>query len=186
MQASSSNVDRARDARRHADNDTVRNAFLPSPQPEPLAAVVYNWQRTLSRSEFDATFGQYFQDTNILIGTIQSFNLGPDINGSQVRMSFTMSRPAREEDKEKSHSSNQEELHAAIQAELKHLSRIVAPYDDPVGRSRTENDDLYRWNIWTLRFPRPDLDELAQRGVLFIGDAAHAMPIFAGEVSIAS
>lgn len=42
-------------------------------------------------------------------------------------------------------------------------------------------DDLYLWRIRSLRFPRDELVHAADLSAIFVGDAAHAMPIFAGE-----
>lgn len=58
---------------------------------------------------------------------------------------------------------------------------LAGPFQRLLAADRIRNDDLYHWPMRSLRVPQQLLNRSIDSNVVFIGDAVHAMPIFAGE-----
>lgn len=72
-----------------------------------------------------------------------------------------------------------EEMRAALDALRPQIAKPYASVLDPAVLERTT---LYHWAMRSVRVPLPAfLSTLQSEKVAFIGDAAHAMPIFLGE-----
>jgi monooxygenase len=58
---------------------------------------------------------------------------------------------------------------------------LVPPFSTLVNADDIKKDKVYNWRIRSVYISRAQLDQAAKRGVVFIGDSVHAMPIFGGE-----
>jgi monooxygenase len=58
---------------------------------------------------------------------------------------------------------------------------LVPPFSTLINADDIKKDKVYNWRIRSVYISRADLDQAAKRGVVFIGDSVHAMPIFGGE-----
>lgn len=58
---------------------------------------------------------------------------------------------------------------------------LAPPFSALVDADAIKKDKVHNWRIWAVQATRGDLDEAAETGVVFVGDAVHAMPIFGGE-----
>ena len=169
----------------------VRKIFVPNVDPSPVDATVYNWLRTVSRLDYDHTIGPYMRGTNVIVSAAESTSLGcslVDITRDSVRLSWTIcllptSAGSADStlDTIEANRPSQQGLNVTIQAHLSSLIPLAPPFDDLLERTLTQDDELYHWQMRKLEFPRPNLDALAAKRILFIGDAVHSMPIFAGE-----
>jgi monooxygenase len=67
-------------------------------------------------------------------------------------------------------------------AEMKNLGPLAKPFDFALSNELLEQAKLYHWPMRIVRISNSDLSSQAlQHHIAFIGDAAHAIPIFAGE-----
>ena len=65
--------------------------------------------------------------------------------------------------------------------ELGHIEDLPEPFSDMFDPKRVANDRLLHWLMRAGLASLEDLCALAAKGLLFIGDAVHALPILGGE-----
>lgn len=99
-----------------------------------------------------------------------------------VDLDWTYSR-ARNGDSDALWMPNRGEIIAVPQHLLKEIrsKNLVPPFSTLVNADAIKKGKVYNWRIWSMQVKRQELDPAAETGVVFIGDAVHAMPIFGGE-----
>lgn len=107
-----------------------------------------------------------------------------DHTESEVRISWTLTWCPTQADQ---YESDRQSIHDANKIPLSFYDRLaqIGPLAEPF--QSVLNLDLARrtakcsWLMRSVRVPKVDLMRTAQKGIVFVGDAAHAMPIVAGE-----
>ncbi|KAL9032942.1 MAG: hypothetical protein Q9214_007745 [Letrouitia sp. 1 TL-2023] len=165
--------------------------------PEVLPAVVFHGDLELPIPTFHSLLAPYMGKSNILAGVGDSFNTPitiADVTPSAVHLDWSYSRPAF---RKESPSSNKEipdplfnptrTLEQARQIPEQLLTDLAtaglaAPFRDILNPAQIRKNGCYNWLSQSVFIPRAGgLDQGIERGVVFVGDAAHAMPIFGGE-----
>jgi monooxygenase len=72
-------------------------------------------------------------------------------------------------------------MRSLLNDELARLGPLASPLGELLEPTQTSGDEMFNWLMRSVHIPADDLGRLAGQRVAFIGDAAHAMPIFAGE-----
>ena len=153
-----------------------------------LPYVVFNGKREISLAEYHDTIRKHLE-TNSSAQTLRGNVLlkisVDDIHGSQVSLSYTYSRPARESN-DPLHNpdrplSKATDIPDAFFRELADLPELQPPFNEIFNVEEVRKDRLLHW---LMRVVLPELSEairLAALDVVLIGDAAHATPILGGE-----
>jgi hypothetical protein len=166
----------------------VRSILYPSIKPVIFPAVVINGQRRLDRSTFNTILAPYMNSSNVLIGVANNTTLGVSINDfttTHVDISWTYSRPAHIDstsdplyrpEREKDEATK---IPQAFFTELSELAPLASPFAQFYNIDTVRSSKLYNWLMRIIQIPRQDLDSSIGSNAVLLGDAAHAMPIFA-------
>lgn len=107
-----------------------------------------------------------------------------DYTSEHVDVSYTYSRPARENDplhKPDRPIPGATGIPEQFYKELEDLKDLQQPFDIIFNSARVRRDRLLHWLMRSTLGGPVEFDHLAKQGVLLIGDAIHAMPILGGE-----
>jgi monooxygenase len=181
----------------------VRAKIIPKVVPETIPVVVYHGEFTLSHAEFDTLLRPLMGNGNILAGIGDDFNTPitmADVTSTHVHLDWSYSRNARiagpDEDQSQvdplyipcstgGFSSKSPSLPLdALAAELAPRS-LAHPWSEILSPVKILSGD-YKIVYWTSRCVTVSHEEemtsaAKSSGVVFVGDAWHAMPIFGGE-----
>jgi 2-polyprenyl-6-methoxyphenol hydroxylase-like FAD-dependent oxidoreductase len=171
-------------------HSTTRQTLLPSMELQILPYAVYNGKRRIIEPEAIERLLQYFKDsTSIqkLYGNIRLDISINDVKDSQLDLSYTFSRPAKQSGAEDAlHRPNRSKEAATdtpneLFDELGSLQNLAPPFSDLFDPAQVRDDRLLHWLMRTVVLDNGDIEKLASQGILLIGDAAHATPILGGE-----
>jgi hypothetical protein len=149
---------------------------------------VVNGQQRLDRSTFDSSLAPYMNSSNVLAGVADNAMLAISINdltSTHVDISWTYSRPVHTDlhsdslykpDRTVDESTI---IPEAFFNELNELAPLALPFSDFYNADATRCSKLYNWLMRIIRIPRQDLNSSISSNAMLLGDAAHAMPIFA-------
>lgn len=152
-----------------------------------MPLVHYHSEVKLSRQEFDRIVKPLSGDSNILAGVGDGFNTPiavSKITRTQVYLSCSYSRPICGDNDPlyRPHVSTVEgkEVPQALLDEL--VSRKLAkPWAHFLNPEAIQEHQAYHWISRCVLMTRDDVEKGAKKGIVFVGDSWHAMPIFGGE-----
>ncbi|KAI9042713.1 FAD-dependent monooxygenase nscC [Aspergillus affinis] len=169
-------------------HSAVRSQILPHIVPEVVPAVVYHGEFQVSRDDFDRFVRPLSGDANILAGVGDGFNTPIticNIDRNQVYLDWSYSRPARGANdnlfcpaSKATHRTN--ELPQALLDELASL-KLADPWARYIHPKAIKQHSVFHWISRCVNMTTDEALRGAQLGVVFVGDAWHAMPIFGGE-----
>lgn len=160
---------------------------LPHIQPEILPVVLIHGKVHMSRAQYDSFVQTSLGSSNVAAGVGDNFNTFLTVataGKDDVYLDWSYSRAKQGEgDGDPLWMPDRAEVIKVPQHLLKELrSREMAPpFHTLVNADAVKRDKAYNWRARTVTVPPADLDAAARRGVVLVGDAAHAMPIFGGE-----
>jgi len=167
----------------------VRNSLLPGTELNILPYVVFRGTRHVAGSAFKTLYEEKFAGGKVLESRNGDVLLQISINdvrnaGEGVDISYIYSRPAHPDDQ--LHRPDREQQQAAeiselFFAEASKLGELEQPFKDAFDVQRMRGDRMLHWLMRDILLPLDQLTNLAERGVLLIGDAAHATPILGGD-----
>lgn len=161
----------------------MRRTFLPTVEPSIGSTVVYNGERRVARAEFDSVIAPHMPHTNVFAAVADNAMVSltvTEVTSTEVTMTWTYTgQPAGVEIPPVSESP--EGLQSTVANVFAGLGKMALPFSIALTPDQIRQDRLYHWLMRTMRLPRDGLKQMAARGVVIVGDAAHAMPIFAGE-----
>ncbi|RHZ47434.1 FAD-dependent monooxygenase nscC [Aspergillus thermomutatus] len=169
-------------------NSTVRAQVLPDVTPETVPAVLYHGEFQLPRADFDRLFRPHSGDSNILAGVGDGFNAPFAVcnkTRTHVHMDWSYSRPACGSSDDPLYRPNlpseeAKQIPPALVEEL--ASRDLAePWSLFLNGEAIRRHRVFHWTVRCVFVTREDMQRAAGRGVAFVGDSWHAMPIFGGE-----
>ena len=165
----------------------TRQSLSPTMKLQVLPYVVFNGKRLISYPEYMKSLHDYMQD-NVLVqshkGEILLQISLSDISGSEVNLSYTYSRPAKENndalhkpDRPLTDATIPEELYEELAA----LQDLEPPFKLLFDAEKVRDDRVLHWLMRTLMPDPSEAQRLAKHDVVLIGDAVHATPILGGE-----
>lgn len=166
----------------------MRSQILPHIVPEVVPVVVYHGEFHLSREDFDRFVRLISGDSNILAGVGDGFNTPItvcNITKTQVHLDWSYSRPTRRDNDPLFCLTSQKEdqTRQLPQALLDELAshQLAEPWSRYINPETIKQHSVFRWISRCVNMTTDDAQKAAQQGVVFVGDAWHAMPIFGGE-----
>lgn len=175
-------------------------------EPKIHPVVLFHGKAHMSKTKYDTTMRTALNDSNVAAGVGDGFNTfitvasASEEDGVYLDWSYSRARKGSssssisgdDSDKSKDKDTNKDPLWMPDRAELikvpQHLLKeirsrdLAPPFSTLVNADDIKRDKVFNWRIRSVHVPRPALDrEAAARGVVFVGDAVHAMPIFGGE-----
>jgi 2-polyprenyl-6-methoxyphenol hydroxylase-like FAD-dependent oxidoreductase len=172
-------------------HSATRQTLLPSMELQILPYAVYNGKRRIVEPETMEGILQHFKDSTSIQtrhGNIRLDISINDIKDSQLDLSYTFSRPAKQGGAEDALHRPNRSKEAATETptelfdELGALHpNLNAPFNDLFDPKQVRDDRLLHWLMRTLVLEKRDIANLASQGIVLIGDAAHATPILGGD-----
>lgn len=139
----------------------------------------------MTRHEFEAVLKPSLGDSNVLGGVGDNFNTPITIASADndgVHLDWSYSRaiqgvndPLWMPERDQS-SMVPEQLLKEIGSKT-----LVPPFSTLLDTEAIKKGNVHNWLSRSVFIPRHNLDQAAKQGVVFVGDSAHAMPIFGGE-----
>ncbi|KAI9725560.1 MAG: hypothetical protein M1828_003048 [Chrysothrix sp. TS-e1954] len=168
-------------------HSAVRKQFAPEAAVNVLPYAVYNSRRRVPMSEWKTSYQPHFRDkapTYTLVCHISKtrFEIAVnDFRAEDVDISCNFSRPAKGHDE--LHNPNRpladaKVIPGALFEELADVSdRLKGPFAHAFDPERTRQSKVLHWLMRTTLVELDKLKQLARLNIVFIGDAAHAVPI---------
>lgn len=139
----------------------------------------------MTRHQFESDLKPSLGDSNVLGGVGDNFNTPITISNADengVHLDWSYSRPIQGPE-DPLWMPERAQTSAAPEELLKETAgkTLVPPFSTLLDTEAIKKDEVYNWLSRSVFIPRHNLDQAAKQGVVFVGDSAHAMPIFGGE-----
>ncbi|UPX16334.1 uncharacterized protein EKO05_0006742 [Ascochyta rabiei] len=168
-------------------HSTIRKEFLPAENPTILPYVVFNGRRRISRELFERHYAAAFSNTTVLELRREAIVLNISINEAsqdEVSISWIYSRPAQVSS-DALHKPNRanaaaRDIPKEFFEEVGALKELTQPFADVFDAEKLRKERILHWLMRSILVSKPELQQLAERGILLMGDAAHAEQIIGG------
>lgn len=167
---------------------TVRSMTMPGHDPVIMPAAIASGMRRLTRSQFETSFAPYLRGSNAMLAVADYVVAGitvVDLTESSAEIFWTFIRPFNGHDdslfRANQDKSGASQLVDIMRSEVNGLGHVAEPYRQIFDTERMRHDEMFNWLMRSVQIPTAVLLKEAETGVAIIGDAAHAMPFFAGE-----
>ncbi|KAK2628242.1 hypothetical protein QTJ16_002888 [Diplocarpon rosae] len=167
----------------------IRRSLLPDLELHVLPYVVFRGTRRIEEGKFKDLYQERFGRGNIVetkqadvLLQISINNYTPDDGG--VDISLIYSRPARPNDalhRPGRITGESSKISEAFFDEVSNLGELEQPFKDAFDEKKVRSGRTLHWLMRDLLVPLEELRGLAERGVVVVGDAAHALPILGGD-----
>ncbi|KAK0265194.1 hypothetical protein B0A54_15682 [Friedmanniomyces endolithicus] len=166
----------------------VRRAFTPNSKFTILPYAVYNGKCRVDPKTFEDKFAPHMNGANVIehrIGeTLLQITIA-DRTENAVSISYTYSRPARGVTDlgftpERS-AASASRITDQLFDEVRSLGALEAPFGEIFDAEKMRTDRLLNWLMRSISVDVTELNTGAGRGILLVGDAAHATPILGGD-----
>lgn len=166
----------------------TRQSLSSTMKLQVLPYVVFNGKRLISITDYIENVHDHMQNgvlTQTHNGDILLGISVDDISGSQVNLSYTYSRPAKESN-DPLHKPDRPipgatDIPEAFYEELELLQNLDPPFRAIFDVEEVRGDRVLHWLMRTLMPDPSEAQRLAKHNVVLIGDAVHATPILGGE-----
>jgi 2-polyprenyl-6-methoxyphenol hydroxylase-like FAD-dependent oxidoreductase len=168
-------------------HSVIRKQFLPTADPDILPYVVFKGSRRIPREAFDNLYATAFKNTTVIEAKHGDVMLNISINEAtqeQVSISWVYSRPALGS-ADRLHKPNRpnsgardipEEFFSAVTS----LQGLSQPFIDVFNTEKLRKERILHWLMRSIMVPKTELQQLGEKEICLIGDAAHAEPIIGG------
>ena len=168
-------------------HSAIRKHFLPSANPDILPYVAFNGKRRIPRKVFDNLYAPAFTDTTVLEVRQDGVVLNISINEAiqeQVSISWIYSRPAQgfSDALHKPDRSNAaaKDIPEGFFDEVAALKGLSQPFVDIFDAEKLRKERILHWLMRSIFVTKTELQQLGERGIWLMGDAAHAEQIIGG------
>ncbi|KAL4979819.1 hypothetical protein BDW66DRAFT_167706 [Aspergillus desertorum] len=168
-------------------HSTVRTQILPAVKPEILPVLVFHGDFKLTRDDYERMIRPHAGESTIVAGVGDGFNTPLtvcDITSTTVHMDWTYSRPSiGDNDPLYNPKITSEEAKVIPEALIEEINakKLGEPWSLFLNGETMRGHKVFNWLTRCVWMERSDVDSCAGKGVVFVGDSWHAMPIFGGE-----
>lgn len=167
----------------------IRKSLLPNTELNVLPYVVFRGTRRIDSSTFKEIYGKSLTDANLVETKKGNVLLQISINdyvpdSETVDLSYIYSRPAKAADtlhRPSRTTGQSSDISEAFFNEVAQLSGLEQPFQDAFDEQKVREGRTLHWLIRDVLVPAGTLTDFGERGVVLIGDSAHALPILGGE-----
>ncbi len=149
--------------------------------------MAINGRVSLAKSDFDAGIGKHMQDSQVIAGVADRTALSMSVSNqtdSEVLISWTFTWQPEAADDYVTDRHSIDDAHTIPQTffdRLAKLGHLAEPFQSVLSPNNARQTAMYNWLMRSIQIPKHELIKSADNGIALIGDAAHAMPIVAGE-----
>ena len=165
----------------------VRKSLAPQVQLKVLPYVVFNGTRKISLEKYRETIQPKMRSDCIIQSRCDDVLLQisvSDFLADDVHISYTYSRPARQNDplpKPDRPTTGATDIPEAFYEELGTIKDLGQAFVEMFDSNKVREDRVLHWLMRSTMGSEQDINGLVDRGVLLMGDSIHAMPILGGE-----
>ena len=167
----------------------IRKSFFPNCDLTVHPYVVFNGRRSITLENYQHGLQPYMAGQAIIQALYGNVLFRVYINGktaSAVHLGYTYSRPARVNDplhQADRPTAGADNIPGEIYTELsQYEEKQLGPgFAEIFNSEKVRQDRVLHWLMRSTTVRLEDVEDLADRGVWLIGDAAHPMPILGGE-----
>ena len=167
----------------------LRKSFIPSSYLNVLPYVVFYGRRSITLENYQHRLQPHMAGQTIIQALHSNALFRVCVNeytATDVNLGYTYSRPASAKDplhKPDRPTSGANNVPEALYDELSQFDQqqIKPGIADIFNSEEVRQDTVLHWLMRSHMVPLEDLEDLADRGVWSIGDAAHPMPILGGD-----
>ena len=171
----------------------VRHVVLPEVKPKILPYVVYYGSRQMTARDYKHDIAphmrypamfQSLKETQTLLRIITCLSSSLPNDDGDVHVKYTYSRPAHNDDPlfmPERQVGEAQYIPNEFYSEIEGLTDLSPVFGNIFHPQKVRQDKVLNWLMRSLLVPLEKLQELADQGILLIGDAAHTMPILGSE-----
>jgi len=155
--------------------------------PTVIPAMAINGRVSLARSHFLAEVAEYMNGSQTMLGAADRTALHLAVSNhtdSNVLLSWTFTWQPEAGGHDVSSRKSVDDACNIPEGFFKRLSELgplVEPFRSILSPDAARRSAKYNWLIRSVQIPCSELQDSVDSGIVLIGDAAHAMPIVAGE-----
>ncbi|OWP07504.1 hypothetical protein B2J93_8956 [Marssonina coronariae] len=161
----------------------IRRSLIPNLELNALPYVVFRGTRRIEELKFKELYQERFGEGNLIEMTHADIILQVSINNyvpadRGVDISLIYSRPARSNDalhRPGRTTGESRSISEAFFDEVSNLGELAQPFKDAFDEKEVRSGRTLHWLMRDLLVPLEELRRLAERGVMVVGDAAHAL-----------
>jgi len=169
-------------------HSNTRKSLCPDTPLKVLPFVAFNGKRRVKRALFNSVYAPAMQSSNIIELKQSDVIMHVSVNeqqGDLVNINWIYSRPARGPTdplhKPNRPVSGATDIPEEFFEEIRALQGLSQPFKEVFDAEKLKIERVLHWLMRTVLVSLQELQELAKKGVFFMGDSVHAEPILGGE-----
>lgn len=169
-------------------HSNTRKSLSPDTPLNVAPYVAFNGKRRVKRALFDSLYAPAMKTSNVIEMKRNDVLLNVSVNeqqGDLVSISWIYSRPSKGPKdilyKPNRPVSGATDIPDEFFQEIEALQDLDQPFKEVFDAEKLERERVLNWLMRTVLVSLQDLQELAPKGIFFMGDAVHAEPILGGQ-----
>ena len=169
-------------------HSNVRKSMAPNTSLRTLPFVAFNGKRRVTRAVFDSVYAPSMKSSNLVEMKRDGVVLQVQINEQQkdeVSVAWVYSRPAQGPTdalhKPNRPLSGATDIPEEFFREITALQGLEQPFKEVFSAEKLRQERVLHWLMRTVLVSLQELAQFAKKGIILIGDAAHAEPIVGGQ-----
>jgi 2-polyprenyl-6-methoxyphenol hydroxylase-like FAD-dependent oxidoreductase len=169
-------------------HSNTRKSLSPDTPLEVLPFVAFNGKRRVKKALWDSVYAPHMQDSTMIELKRGEVIMNIQVNeqmGDLVSISWVYSRPAHNASdplyRPNRPVSGATDIPDEFYEEIGALKNLQQPFREVFDKEKLQMERVLSWLMRTVEVELEELQELAKKGVFFMGDAVHAEPIIGGE-----
>ncbi|KAA6424607.1 MAG: FAD binding domain-containing, partial [Trebouxia sp. A1-2] len=168
-------------------HSVVRKGLLPAVMPSVMPVMAINGRVSLPRESFLAEVAKYMNGSQTMLGAADRTAVHLAVSNhtdSNVLLSWTFTWQPEASDHKVSRRKSVDDackIPEDFFDRLSELGPLAEPFRSILTPDAARRSAKYNWLIRSVQIPCSELLDSVDSGIVLVGDAAHAMPIVAGD-----